>query len=178
MILHRHGDFFSPTNFQFPLFRPFLHSFVVNGELFWGADRMFMVERALGGDAHPPRLNASPGTQTPAPVVNFYFDYSSPYAYLAATQIERTVRGAHPHASITWTPILLGALFKSIGTPLVPMTAASPARRQWGARDLQAWARYWGVPFHFPSVFPLRTVAPLRATLVCPEPRLVHALFK
>lgn len=70
-------------------------------ELFWGADRVFMVERALGVDAHPPRLHAGPAAPlAKPPIVRFYYDFSSPYAYLASTQIERVVREAQPNAMV------------------------------------------------------------------------------
>jgi len=51
--------------------------------------------------------------------VIFYYDFSSPYAYLGATQIERVAqeRGAR----VVWRPILVGALFNAIGTPNVPL---------------------------------------------------------
>src|SRR3954463_5972036 len=62
--------------------------------LFWGQDRMHLVAAALGG---------------PPETVDFWFDFSSPYAYLGSTQIERVVE--RHGAVVRWRPFLLGALF-------------------------------------------------------------------
>jgi 2-hydroxychromene-2-carboxylate isomerase len=51
--------------------------------------------------------------------VTFYYDFSSPFSYLGATQVERVC--AARGATVRWRPFLLGALFKSIGTPDVPL---------------------------------------------------------
>jgi 2-hydroxychromene-2-carboxylate isomerase len=93
----------------------------------------------------------------------FYYDFSSPFAYLGATQIERIAR--EQGARVRWRPILLGALFKRIGTPDVPLDDFPAAKRSYMLRDLMHWAAHWGVPFHWPTRFPMRTVAPLRLAL-------------
>jgi 2-hydroxychromene-2-carboxylate isomerase len=92
--------------------------------------------------------------------VTFYYDFSSPFAYLGATQIERVA--AVNAASVEWRPILLGALFREIGTPMVPLSEFSPPKRVYNGRDLLHWAAHWDVPFSWPTRFPMRTVAPLR----------------
>jgi 2-hydroxychromene-2-carboxylate isomerase len=110
--------------------------------------------------------------------VRFYFDVVCPYAYLGSTQIERVAREAG--ASIAWRPLLLGAVFKNIGSPTVPIFEHSEVRRRYIFRDFQHWADHWGVPFRFPSRFPMNTVAALRTVLAAAEPerpRLTHALF-
>lgn len=96
-----------------------------------------------------------------------YFDFSSPFAYLGSTQVERIAQ-AHG-ATLVWKPFLLGALFKEIGTPLVPIAEMSEAKRSYTRVDMERWAKHWGVPFRFPSRFPLRTVKPLRMTLAASE---------
>jgi 2-hydroxychromene-2-carboxylate isomerase len=93
----------------------------------------------------------------------FYYDFSSPYAYLAATQVERVARAQG--ARVRWRPILVGALFNQIGTPTVPLDAFPAAKRAYMLRDLLHWASHWGVPFAWPSRFPMRTVAALRLAL-------------
>ena len=66
---------------------------------------------------------------------------------------------------LVWMPILLGALFRTIGTADVPMFTMPPAKQAWVMRDLQEWAALWGVPFRFPSAFPIRSVLPLRVAI-------------
>lgn len=95
--------------------------------------------------------------------VIFYYDFSSPYAYLGATQIERIAR--EQDATVRWRPILVGALFNQIGTPTVPLDDFPAAKRAYMLRDLMHWASHWSVPFAWPSRFPMRTVAPLRLAL-------------
>ncbi len=97
------------------------------------------------------------------PELTFYYDFSSPYAYLGATQVERVARQAG--ARVRWRPILVGALFNQIGTPNVPLDDFPAAKRAYMVRDLQHWASHWGVPLGWPSRFPMRTVAPLRLAL-------------
>lgn len=98
-----------------------------------------------------------------SPAVDFYFDYSSPFAYLGATQIARIAE--EQNATLTYKPMLLGGLFKSIGTPIVPLMDFTEAKRTYYLRDLERWAEHWGVSFKLPSRFPMNTVGPLRLTL-------------
>lgn len=112
-------------------------------------------------------------------VVECWFDYSSPFAYLGTTQIERVAR--EHGAQVAFRPFLLGALFQQIGTPLVPIDAFSEAKRRHARIDLERWADCWQVPFRFASRFPLRTVSALRVTLLAEGPqraRLVHEIMR
>lgn len=111
--------------------------------------------------------------------VECWLDYSSPFAYLGSTQVERVARESGGRA--VFRPFLLGALFKQIGTPMVPLETFSEAKRRHSRLDLERWADHWGVPFRFTSRFPLRTVEALRLTLLVPDERrgpLVHAIMR
>ncbi len=105
--------------------------------------------------------------------VHFWYDFSSPWTYLAATQVERVVTGAGGH--VVWQPMLLGAVFKQVGTPNVPLLSMSDAKRRWIAKDLYDWAAHWNVPFEFASRFPMRSVTALRLALLAP-PEILPAL--
>jgi 2-hydroxychromene-2-carboxylate isomerase len=147
-------------------------SFVAGARLWWGEDRMGLVERALGGEPPPRR---PPATEAGAPVrLSFFHDFSSPYSYLAATQIERIA--AARGVTVTWVPILLGALFRAIGTPDVPLLEMNATKQAYVRRDLHDWAAWWGVPFAFPRRFPLRSVLPLRVALV--EPKATLSIYR
>lgn len=143
-------------------------AFYIDGRLIWGQDRLDFVEAALGGA--PERYTAKSGGGR----VRFFHDFASPFSYLAATQIERVVE-AHG-AQLEWAPILLGGLFRAIGTPDVPLFEMNPPKRRYVARDLADWAAWWGVDFRFPSHFPMRSLLPLRAALA--EPRLTPTLYR
>ncbi|WAS92274.1 2-hydroxychromene-2-carboxylate isomerase [Nannocystis punicea] len=132
-------------------------TYFVGDQLFWGQDRADMVEAALGG---------APPTTVPSPTapVDFYFDYSSPFAYLAI------LRAAELGPQVRWRPILLGGLFRNIGTPDVPLFVQSPEKRRHTMQDLDRQAERAGLPFKFPARFPIRTVLPLRVTLAAGSP--------
>jgi len=142
-------------------------AFVVDGRLIWGQDRLHLVEAALGGapSAYVP--------QTQGGVIRFFHDFASPFSYLAAARIDKVAQ-AHG-ARVEWCPILLGALFRSIGTADVPLFEMNAPKRRYLARDLDDWAAHTGTPFHFPSHFPMRSVLPLRVALA--EPRLTLPLY-
>lgn len=111
--------------------------------------------------------------------VEVYFDYASPYAYLGTTQIERVA--AEAGARLEWRPFLLGALFRAIGTPMVPLQAMPEPKRRYQAVELARWAAHWGVPYSFNTHFPLRTVDALRLTLLAPEAAraaLIHRVMR
>lgn len=84
--------------------------------LFWGVDRMFLVERYYGNRAATPlRLTSA---RAGIGKLTFYLDYSSPWSYLAALQLDKLLHSLHPmKISVEYVPILLGALFRDIGTP-------------------------------------------------------------
>jgi 2-hydroxychromene-2-carboxylate isomerase len=149
-----------------------------DGMLFWGQDRLEWVDRALTG--WDPDIDAAqappawPSIPAAAPrAIDFWFDLSSPYAYLGSTQIEALA--AASGARLTWRPFLLGALFRDLGTADVPLLAAPEPKRQYLSRDMLRWARWWGVPFRFPTRFPLRTVTALRLLLLAGDQRAALA---
>lgn len=138
-------------------------AFVVDGALYWGQDRMDFVEEALGGAAVRVTAPSSPPPGAPARVVEFYFDFSSPFAYLGACKIEAAA--ARQGARVVLRPFLLGALFRAIGTPDVPLFEMSEPKRRHSASDVDRWARRAGVELRFPSSFPINSVKPLRVFL-------------
>lgn len=104
--------------------------------------------------------------ETPAPVIEFHYDFSSPYSYLASTQIEALA--ARTGATIELRPFVLGAVFKAFDRP-PGLIGAPPAKQQWQLQDLQAWAEHYGVPFSFPSSFPINAIRAMRQTLAAEE---------
>ncbi|HWL86798.1 MAG TPA: 2-hydroxychromene-2-carboxylate isomerase [Polyangiaceae bacterium] len=112
-----------------------------------------------------------------APTLDFWFDYSCPYAYLGATQVEALAR--RMGARLALQPMLLGGVFKANGTPQNLMSELSAAKARHNALDLQRWADRFGVTLRMPTGHPLRTVEALRATLVTGvDPAVVHGFFR
>ncbi|EDO39954.1 predicted protein [Nematostella vectensis] len=155
-------------------------SFWVNNELFYGTDRMHFVESALGPDKHVtmPRLYHPPSHPTRAKLI-IYHDFASPWSYLGSTQIADLVSSLHPvSVEVEWVPILVGALFKAIGTPVVPMQSVGDSKRQYFMKDLSRYSDYLSVPLKWTSHFPLRTILPARLTIANNDDRLRHALYE
>ncbi|MFM2245226.1 MAG: hypothetical protein RL071_1300 [Pseudomonadota bacterium] len=131
--------------------------------LWWGVDRFAAAAQAISGEAPDP-LPARPGHRRRLTVV---FDLASPFAHVGLSVAQR-VAEKHGVELILW-PVLLGALFRSIGTPDVPLFAMAEAKRAWTGRDLFEQAAQQGVPLQFSSHFPVRTVLPLRVLLDRPD---------
>jgi 2-hydroxychromene-2-carboxylate isomerase len=111
------------------------------------------------------------------PSLDFWFDYSCPYAYLASTQVEGLA--ARTGATLTYEPMLLGGVFAANGTPQRLFATLSPAKAAHNARDLERWADLFGVTLVMPPGHPLRTVEALRATVATGiDPRVVHGFYR
>ncbi|MES0872641.1 2-hydroxychromene-2-carboxylate isomerase [Sinimarinibacterium thermocellulolyticum] len=98
------------------------------------------------------------------PTIEFYWDSASPYTYLAATQIEALA--ARHGARVVWKPFLLGKAFEATGNR---MPAAVPAKGRYLYKDVALWAQHYGVPFKFPKVFPVASLASLRIACALAE---------
>src|SRR5262249_6706834 len=72
-------------------------------------------------------------------------------------------------AELVWRPMLLGGLFKAIGQPMVPIATWAEAKQRYYRRDMETWAKYYGVPFQFPSRFPQNSLKALRAYMALDE---------
>jgi 2-hydroxychromene-2-carboxylate isomerase len=102
-------------------------------------------------------------------MLDLYWDFSSPFAYLGATQAEALA--ARTGAALTWRPMLLGAVFKAIGQEQAPILGWSEAKRSYYFKDIERWAELYGVPLQFPTRFPMLTLKALRTYLALPEGR-------
>src|SRR5262249_48064126 len=88
-------------------------TWIVDGRhLYWGQDRMMSVEGVR------PAEHATTPRPPIARTLDVYWDFSSPFAYLGSSQVVALAKrtGLTP----VWRPILLGGLFRAIGTPDVP----------------------------------------------------------
>lgn len=107
--------------------------------------------------------------------IEFFFDVSSPWTYLAFSRIgavaERT------GAPVDWRPILVGGVFNAVNQDLYETRAnPNPVKARYLAKDLQDWARHCGLVIRWPDVFPVRAVEPMRAVLAAEEKGALVAL--
>jgi 2-hydroxychromene-2-carboxylate isomerase len=111
--------------------------------------------------------------------IEFYFDFSSPYSYLASETIEALA--ARHGRQIDYKPILLGVAFKISG---VRPLAEVPLKGEYSKRDFERCARFAGVPFVLPDPFPIATVGAARAYLWLSQAQpdraraFLHAAFR
>jgi 2-hydroxychromene-2-carboxylate isomerase len=84
--------------------------------------------------------------------IDFYFDFSSPYSYIAAQWID-ALANRHGRA-VRWHAVLLGATFQA--AELRP-PVAHPIKGEYAYRDFARSARFAGVPYVQPQPFPIPT---------------------
>ena len=92
--------------------------------------------------------------------IEFFFDFGSPTAYLAWTQLPKLA--AATGATLTWRPMLLGGVFKATGNA---SPAAVPAKGRWMNQDLARWAKRYGVAFSHNPHFPINTLTLMRGAV-------------
>ena len=93
----------------------------------------------------------------------FYFDFNSPYAYLAAHRVDRLLG-----AEVRWQPIAFAFVIRALDRTPWSFTDARPA----GMRECEERAARYGLPeLRWPPGWPVEsyTLAPLRAALVAEE---------
>jgi 2-hydroxychromene-2-carboxylate isomerase len=92
--------------------------------------------------------------------VEFFFDFGSPYSYLAWHQLPKIA--AKRAATIVWRPMLLGGVFQATGNHS-PMEI--PAKGRYSLIDLQRWAQHFGVPMTMNPHFPINTLTLMRGAV-------------
>ena len=98
------------------------------------------------------------------PAPDFYYDFNSPYAYLAAHRVD-DVLPVRP----SWEPIAFGALIRQIGK--VPWSLQPGAERERRLREREQRTAALGLPLRWPDGWPDRnySILVLRAALVAAE---------
>ncbi|MEW6434614.1 MAG: 2-hydroxychromene-2-carboxylate isomerase [Myxococcota bacterium] len=98
-------------------------------------------------------------------IVEFFFDFMSPYSYLASTRVR--AMGERVGATVRWRPFFLPGVMKATGNHGPTSIAAKAA---YVFKDLQDWAKYLGLPpVVLPEAFPFLTVLADRVALVMDE---------
>ena len=110
--------------------------------------------------------------------LEFWYDFHSPWAYLAATRIEALA--TRHEVSARWRPLHLPRLIEAIGgrRPL----EENAAFVAWYKQDLQDWAELYGITIRCHPNYPLRPARALRAALRAEElgaqPAFALAVFR
>ena len=92
--------------------------------------------------------------------IEFHFDFGSPTAYLAFTQLK--IIAERNKTVIEYYPILLGGVFKATGNN---PPASVPAKGKYMMTDLQRYADKYGVPYERNPFFPVNTLSLMRGAI-------------
>jgi 2-hydroxychromene-2-carboxylate isomerase len=114
-------------------------------------------------------------TKGNAAMIEFFFDCSSPWTYLAFHNLQPLAKEFG--VEISWRPILVGGIFNTIN-PSVYASREKPveAKARYMKKDMADWARSAGLVIKMrPTVFPVNSVKAMRGCiLLAPEGKLVE----
>jgi 2-hydroxychromene-2-carboxylate isomerase len=113
--------------------------------------------------------------------LEFFFDCSSPWTYLAFHRIEALA--AETGAALEWRPFLVGGVFNTVNRSVYEQRERPvPVKAAYYFKDLQDWARYYGLRIGAPPVFPVNSVKAMRGCFVALEehclPAYARAVFE
>jgi 2-hydroxychromene-2-carboxylate isomerase len=98
--------------------------------------------------------------------IEFFFDCSSPWTYLAFHAVQPLL--AETGAEIAWKPILVGGVFNAVNqTVYESRSKPNPRKQSYMLKDLADWATLYGLKILFPpTVFPVNSVKCMRGAFV------------
>jgi 2-hydroxychromene-2-carboxylate isomerase len=103
--------------------------------------------------------------------LEFFYDCSSPWTYLAFTKIEEVAQ--RHNASLVWKPILVGGVFNTVNSSVYEMRSNPvKVKARYYKKDMQDWAHLYGLKITDPtslSVFPVNSVKAMRGAFVAHE---------
>jgi 2-hydroxychromene-2-carboxylate isomerase len=96
------------------------------------------------------------------PRLEFFFDYGSPYSYLANSRLPELAE--RTGTELSYRPMLLGGVFKATGNSS-PAVDPCEAKRAYGGLELRRWVTHLGVPFRANPHFPINTLLLMRTAV-------------
>ena len=93
--------------------------------------------------------------------IDFYFDFSSPYAYIGYKEIKKLEK--KNSFKIKFMPIFLGGLHNSAG---ITPAAFIKLKSKYMIEDTKLVSKKKNISFHFNSYFPIKTVNFMRGVLI------------
>jgi 2-hydroxychromene-2-carboxylate isomerase len=107
-------------------------------------------------------------------IVEYFFDCSSPWTYLAFSCIESICEATG--AELIWKPVLVGGVFNAVNQSVYEQRSNPvPAKARYYQKDLQDWARFQNIVIGQPDVFPVNSVKAMRGVFVAMEHDCVSA---
>ncbi|MBL8289914.1 MAG: 2-hydroxychromene-2-carboxylate isomerase [Rubrivivax sp.] len=111
--------------------------------------------------------------------IEFFFDFVSPFAYLACEQLPQALAGSS--YAVDYRPVLFAGLLQHWGQK---GPAEIESKRAWTFRHVHWLAAQQGTPMQTPAVHPFNPLALLRLALACgaaasgPNRRVVESIFR
>ena len=107
-------------------------------------------------------------------MIEFFFDCSSPWTYLAFHNIQQLAAELQEH--VRWRPVLVGGIFNAVNPSVYAMRENPvPAKMAYMLKDLQDWARAAELKIIMPPrIFPVSSVKAMRGCIwLEPQGKLV-----
>ena len=96
--------------------------------------------------------------------IEFYFDCSSPWTYLAFVEI--LPLSQRHNVEIIWKPILVGGVFNSVNQDVYQFREnPNELKLEYAANDLNLWAKHRDINISQPKIFPVNSVKAMRGCL-------------
>jgi 2-hydroxychromene-2-carboxylate isomerase len=96
--------------------------------------------------------------------IEFYFDCSSPWTYLAFVEI--LPLSQRQNVEIIWKPILVGGVFNSVNQDVYQFRESpNILKLDYSGNDLNLWAKYRNINISKPQIFPINSVKAMRGCL-------------
>ncbi len=115
-----------------------------------------------------PKATASMNT------LEFFFDCSSPWTYLAFEAIAPILD--EPNVDVVFKPILVGGIFNSVNPSVYENRSKPvPAKARYYAKDLRDWTQASGLTITSPAVFPVNSVKAMRGAFMAIEQGVIVA---
>ncbi len=105
--------------------------------------------------------------------LEFFFDCSSPWTYLAFKEIESLC--LRLDLEMVWRPILVGGIFNTIN-PSVYESRSNPVKEKasYSQKDLKDWSLVRGIEINWPTIFPINSVKAMRGVFFAINQDQVH----
>jgi 2-hydroxychromene-2-carboxylate isomerase len=116
--------------------------------------------KAVQPEAPSPRVSGNDGNR---PALEMWFDFASPYSFLAIERIEPIA--AAQGVAVAYRPFLLGPIFQARGWSDTPFRLF-PDKGEYMMREVDRLADKYGIAYRRPSVFPRVGVLPSRVALI------------
>jgi 2-hydroxychromene-2-carboxylate isomerase len=96
--------------------------------------------------------------------LEFWFDFASPYSYLAASRIEALASARH--LRLRWRPFLLGPIFKRRASNPSAFQETGSEERRYRRRDVERLCELYELPLSWPSGYPRGSLLATRVALI------------